>query len=186
MALLECSECGKDISSQAVACPHCGCPVDTGDKGPARPSEETEPSDASKPLLDPKWEKWGAQQADTSSSPATQSLAQPQPTSADQKQPGKGCTGCIGVSIAIFAILYIVGMFMPDAQVSESYKAGRYLGQLEGTMAYDSGGMRASEAALDAAARRATANVSFDTPEGRDDWIRGYKAGYSIGWDKAK
>lgn len=26
MALIACSECGKDISSRAVACPHCGCP----------------------------------------------------------------------------------------------------------------------------------------------------------------
>ena len=27
MALIKCSECGKEISDKAVACPHCGCPV---------------------------------------------------------------------------------------------------------------------------------------------------------------
>ncbi len=27
MALIKCSECGKDISDKAEACPHCGCPV---------------------------------------------------------------------------------------------------------------------------------------------------------------
>jgi hypothetical protein len=27
MALIKCSECGKEISDKAVACPNCGCPV---------------------------------------------------------------------------------------------------------------------------------------------------------------
>lgn len=27
MALVKCSECGKEISDQAVSCPHCGCPI---------------------------------------------------------------------------------------------------------------------------------------------------------------
>jgi len=26
MALIKCSECGKDVSDKAIACPHCGCP----------------------------------------------------------------------------------------------------------------------------------------------------------------
>ncbi|MCX6922833.1 MAG: hypothetical protein NT154_06415 [Verrucomicrobia bacterium] len=32
MALTKCPECGKDVSTRAAACPHCGCPV--GDQGP--------------------------------------------------------------------------------------------------------------------------------------------------------
>ena len=28
MALINCSECGKEISDKAVACPNCGCPVE--------------------------------------------------------------------------------------------------------------------------------------------------------------
>lgn len=28
MALIKCSECGKEISSKAVACPYCGCPIE--------------------------------------------------------------------------------------------------------------------------------------------------------------
>lgn len=27
MALIKCSECGKQVSNKAFACPHCGCPV---------------------------------------------------------------------------------------------------------------------------------------------------------------
>jgi hypothetical protein len=27
MALMKCEECGRDVSSKAKACPHCGCPV---------------------------------------------------------------------------------------------------------------------------------------------------------------
>ncbi len=26
MALLKCNDCGKDVSTEAEACPHCGCP----------------------------------------------------------------------------------------------------------------------------------------------------------------
>ena len=28
MALIKCSECGKEISSKASACPYCGCPIE--------------------------------------------------------------------------------------------------------------------------------------------------------------
>ena len=28
MALIKCSECGKEISDRARSCPHCGCPVE--------------------------------------------------------------------------------------------------------------------------------------------------------------
>lgn len=28
MALIKCTECGKEISDKAIACPHCGCPMD--------------------------------------------------------------------------------------------------------------------------------------------------------------
>ena len=27
MALIKCEECNKEISSRAISCPHCGCPV---------------------------------------------------------------------------------------------------------------------------------------------------------------
>lgn len=30
MALIICKECGKQVSSKAHACPHCGCPVSSG------------------------------------------------------------------------------------------------------------------------------------------------------------
>ena len=29
MAIIKCSDCGKEISDRAIACPHCGCPVDS-------------------------------------------------------------------------------------------------------------------------------------------------------------
>ena len=31
MALIKCSECGKDVSDKADACPHCGCPANATD-----------------------------------------------------------------------------------------------------------------------------------------------------------
>lgn len=27
MALIKCSECGKEISDKAITCIHCGCPI---------------------------------------------------------------------------------------------------------------------------------------------------------------
>ena len=32
MALIDCKECGKEISSEAPACPHCGKPQKTSNK----------------------------------------------------------------------------------------------------------------------------------------------------------
>lgn len=36
MALHSCRECGREISDQAVACPHCGAPMRAGDARPTR------------------------------------------------------------------------------------------------------------------------------------------------------
>lgn len=33
MALIECPECGKEISDKARSCPGCGCPIGTADQG---------------------------------------------------------------------------------------------------------------------------------------------------------
>lgn len=33
MALIKCSECGKDVSDRAAACPACGNPVESGKNG---------------------------------------------------------------------------------------------------------------------------------------------------------
>jgi DNA-directed RNA polymerase subunit RPC12/RpoP len=34
MALIKCSECGKEISDKAQSCPNCGCPVKVVNKNP--------------------------------------------------------------------------------------------------------------------------------------------------------
>jgi len=33
MALIKCEECGKEVSDKAETCPHCGAPVESGEKG---------------------------------------------------------------------------------------------------------------------------------------------------------
>jgi hypothetical protein len=44
MALINCSECGKEISDKAVACPHCGAPVEkVFDETDAQKNETSEP-----------------------------------------------------------------------------------------------------------------------------------------------
>lgn len=39
MALIKCSECGKEISSSAESCPNCGNPMSTGIKCPTCKSD---------------------------------------------------------------------------------------------------------------------------------------------------
>jgi len=31
--LIKCKECGKDVSTEAASCPHCGCPLKQGQVG---------------------------------------------------------------------------------------------------------------------------------------------------------
>ena len=38
MALIECSECGKNISTKASICPHCGAPNEQGFARPTKPA----------------------------------------------------------------------------------------------------------------------------------------------------
>jgi predicted RNA-binding Zn-ribbon protein involved in translation (DUF1610 family) len=42
MALIKCSECGRDISSAAEACPHCGKPLASTIKCPTCKSPDVE------------------------------------------------------------------------------------------------------------------------------------------------
>ena len=43
MALIKCSECGREISDKALACPNCGCPIRVADN-----ADETQPKSARK------------------------------------------------------------------------------------------------------------------------------------------
>jgi len=91
MALTQCIECGKDVSSQATACPHCGCPV----TGTAKKSVFQEPP----PL-------------------ASQASALPQASPAvektDQEKARKGCLGCFSFAVGGFILLAIIGSFIEE------------------------------------------------------------------------
>lgn len=43
MALINCPGCGKEVSSNAAACPHCGEPIDTSIKCPKCGSKNVVP-----------------------------------------------------------------------------------------------------------------------------------------------
>lgn len=36
MALIKCTECGKEVSDKASACPNCGCPIEATSNGTVR------------------------------------------------------------------------------------------------------------------------------------------------------
>ncbi|MGA2862959.1 MAG: hypothetical protein ABSF95_00560 [Verrucomicrobiota bacterium] len=192
MALIKCSECGKEVSTQATACPHCGCPIAASPKEAASPSEP-QPASKSPEQLDEKWERWGAQQASAPPAP-TPGTAPAQPSAGPpqkQKQAGKGlgCLGWLGIIVFCVLIGWIADMAGCNTETphSDSYQAGFTVGRMEGLMAYRSGKPHASQEDLDASARRTMGGVQFDPAKGGlKDWILGYQVGYDIGWDQAK
>ena len=44
MALIQCPECGREISNKASACPACGAPVVGGEQGTSAPARPTGPA----------------------------------------------------------------------------------------------------------------------------------------------
>jgi len=46
MALMECPECGKQVSDRAAACPHCGCPVSQVSQAGPQKRREAKPAGA--------------------------------------------------------------------------------------------------------------------------------------------
>ena len=49
MALINCSECGKEYSDKAPACPNCGCPTAPGGMSPVSAPPETKDAKPEKP-----------------------------------------------------------------------------------------------------------------------------------------
>ena len=112
----------------------------------------------------------------------------PQQEAAQQaeKTVNKGCAGCVVIILIVLLLGLIGSMCSPDtgsSSSSDSYKAGNQVGFLDGNMARNGGRLKASDDQIDAAARRVTAGVQFNKSEDREDWIRGYKSGYSSGWN---
>lgn len=180
MALLKCPECGRDVSCQAATCPHCGFPL---------PIAVTAQAPAPPILV-------GAQSA-LSSTPPFLTRPQAPPILGSCKSPktrfliGTG----VAVSMVVFVMLTVALIVVeppPHKEQSvlpktvESFDAGYAIGQIEGFMAYNGGHRRATDQELDGPARALTAHIVLNTQSGRADWIRGYKVGYSLGWDRAE
>jgi hypothetical protein len=110
MALIKCSECGKEVSTQATACPHCGCPIAVVLKDAARPSEP-QPAPKSPEELDAKSQKREAQQ-EMAPTPDPGPGTGSKPFDQGAKQPGinKGCLGCLGIIILCVMVGWIADM----------------------------------------------------------------------------
>ncbi|MCL4400099.1 zinc-ribbon domain-containing protein [Patescibacteria group bacterium] len=58
MALMKCSECGKDISDKAAACPYCGNPINGAIKSQVQVSADpNQPLKIEPELTSKKWKK---------------------------------------------------------------------------------------------------------------------------------
>ncbi len=100
MALIKCSECGKEVSTKATACPHCGCPAAVTLQRTDHPAE---PQPASKPP-EQRYEKWEG----CATQPAT---APPAPE--EEARRGRELLRRIGI------FLYIVGFTILSAAFSD-------------------------------------------------------------------
>lgn len=116
--------------------------------------------------------------------PSPQGAAAP-PLNQQNRSGGKlgGWTGLVALFVIFFWIADYAGCSWTQTQMSDSWKAGQSIGFISGSTDYNGGRRQAGDDELDAAARRITAGVRFDSAEKRDEWIRGYKAGYRDGWN---
>lgn len=58
MALIKCSECGKEISNKAASCPNCGCPVSVASENPSSPVQPKQQKEKRPQTSNPKKRKF--------------------------------------------------------------------------------------------------------------------------------
>lgn len=68
----------------------------------------------------------------------------------------------------------------------DAFGAGLNYGSVVGMLAYNEGDVYPTDDEMDAEARQVTANIQFDEPGERQEWIAGYKIGFKSGWDSMK
>ena len=110
MALITCEECGREISSRASSCPHCGCP--NGDEFRDVKTVETSivdlPSDEALIKL-----REGSDYKPISRSPIDTPMPQAQQTRVvvNHNGCGAGCgNGCLFVFLVVIVIIIIVSL----------------------------------------------------------------------------
>ncbi len=57
MALIQCSECGKEVSDQATSCPHCGNPINDNELKVQLSTNSEKPLKIEPELTSKKWKK---------------------------------------------------------------------------------------------------------------------------------
>ena len=98
MALIKCSECGREISDKASSCPHCGCPVTGKEELLEKPSVEKEVSEGNNEETKPESGK-----------------------SEDKKKLSKG--GIIAIIVAVVVIVAVVIAYFVLTTDSRNYNA---------------------------------------------------------------
>lgn len=110
MALHPCEECGREISSRARSCPHCGCPIgnEFQDKKTVETSIVEIPSDEELIRLRERSDNWK-----TSRMSSGEPLPQAQQTRVvvNNNGCGAGCgNGCLFIFIVVIVIVIIVSL----------------------------------------------------------------------------
>jgi hypothetical protein len=104
MALTNCPECGKQVSTQAPTCPHCGYPIAVTVEQTTQPA--TAPPSA------------------TSAAPS-QPTQVVDPSSPPPEKSNKGCIGCLGL-LVVLLIMWGISKILPG---DPNYQAGKAAGE---------------------------------------------------------
>ena len=98
MALIECEECGHQVSNKAQECPKCGAPVSGTDVGPSIDEERQRAEVLTRAKEEAKQEIEAEQNAKA------------------QKLVKEGCLGCLGLPVALIVALVVIGSLLPKAE----------------------------------------------------------------------
>ena len=111
MALTKCPECGKEVSSKAVACPHCGFPLGTTPKEPTQ-IEQPQPIPETADIETFHRQVASAQVEPPRADALPKIAGFTNPSTSIQPESGFGCGGCFTIILLLVGVCSIcMGLF---------------------------------------------------------------------------
>lgn len=147
MTLTNCAECGKEVSTLASACPHCGCPVVASPKAAAPTPRGVLYGLSRNVIASPKEAAPIPEGQPTANPPPPPPTVQSITKLKTEKNTSKGCLGCLSIVI----LLGLIGGIADEVGCNDSSKTSstsvatdpniRHIGVNGAVLGYDSNGL---------------------------------------------